>query len=351
MKSSVPCNLPPYLTRSRPILLNEGLPKMPEDSPPNQGLGAELPSGGIFRLEELSFTELEALDRNRVVVLFTVSPLEEHRPHLPVGTDLFTADSICEKLAKRILEHKPGWTVLIGPSLPIGASAFDRAGTLLARARTVRNATLDYGAALARHGFCYLLVMNGHGGPRHIVALEEAAATVTRRYKVRMFSVSGLVLWEFMRGRYANRLEAILGRPFTAAEREALKGDTHAGMWETSLILLLRPNLVNPSYAGLSPARFRLIDALRRNYPLQLGNRMGYIGTPSAANAELGEAAQRLFVDVVWELVFPFLDAGNRNWRRSSFLYKIPFLRTAFPYIVAVAAVGLAAWGIILWLY
>ena len=351
MNSNVPRNLAACPTGNRLTLLNKGLPKMPEVPTPIDGPRAEPRNGGIFRLEELSFTQLEALDRDRVVVLFTVSPLEEHGPHLPVGTDLFTANSVCRKLAERILDHKPGWTVLIGPNLPIGASAFDRAGTLLARARTVRNATLDYGAALARHGFRYLLVMNGHGGPRHIVALEEAAAAVSRRYKVRMFSVSGVVLWDFMRGRYANRLEAILGRPFTAAEREALKGDTHAGMWETSLILLSRPELVNPAYAGLPAARFRLIDALHRNYPLQLGNRMGYIGTPSAACAELGEAAQRLFLEVVGELVLPVLDAQNRNWRRTSFLYKIPFLRTAFPYVLAVAAVGLAAWGIIQWFY
>jgi creatinine amidohydrolase len=313
--------------------------------------GRQPRDGGLFRLEELTFTQLEALDRNRVVVLFTVSPLEEHGPHLPVGTDLITAHAVCGRLAERILKEKPGWTVLMGPTLPIGASAFDRAGTLLVRARTVRNATLDYGAALARHGFRYLLVMNGHGGPRHVVALEEAAAAVSRRYKVRMFSVSGPVLWKFMRGRYTDRLETLLGRPFTAAEKEALRGDTHAGMWETSLILLSRPDLVNPTYAGLPTARFRLIDALRRNYPLQLGNRMGYIGTPSAACRELGEAAQQLFLEVVWELVRPVLDAQNKRWRRTSVLYKIPFLRTAFPYLAAAAALGLAAWAAIHWLY
>ena len=43
------------------------------------------------------------------------------------------------------------------------------------RARTVRNAALDYGAALARQGFRYILLSNGHAGPRHVVALEEAA--------------------------------------------------------------------------------------------------------------------------------------------------------------------------------
>ena len=320
---------------------------LPIDKPP----GAQPQNGGVFRLEELSFTQLEALDHTRAVVLFTVSPLEEHGPHLPIGTDLFTADSVCTKLAVRILEEKPGWTVLIGPSLPIGASAFDRAGTLLVRARTVRNVTLDYGAALARHGFRYLVVLNGHGGPRHIVALEEAAAAVSRRYRVRMFSVSGLVLWKFMRGRYTDCLQAILGRPFTEAEREALPGDTHAGMWETSLILLLRPDLVNPVYANLPAARFGLVDVLHKNYPLQLGNRMGYIGTPSAARAELGEAARRLFLELVCELVRPVLDVQNKKWRQTSFLYKIPLLRTAFPYAATVAAIGLAGWAIIHWLY
>src|SRR2546429_1933722 len=166
----------------------------------------------IHRLAELSFTQVDALDRDRTVVLFAVSPLEEHGPHLPIGTDLFHAEYFNEELARRIIEVKPGWTVLIGPSLPIGASAFDHAGTLLVRARTVRNATLDYGAALARHGFRYILVTNGHAGPRHVVALEEAATVVSRRYGVRMLSVSGPVLWKFLRGKFDDRLEPLLGR-------------------------------------------------------------------------------------------------------------------------------------------
>lgn len=317
----------------------------------SDGVESAAKNGGIFRLDELTYTQLEALDRARAAVLFSVSPLEEHGPHLPVGTDLLTSGAICANLAERILEAKPGWTVLIGPSIPIGASAFDCAGTLLARARTVRNVTLDYGASLARHGFRYILVLNGHGGLRHIVALEEAAAVVSRRYRVRMISVSGPVLLNFMWGRYAHRLEDSLGRPFTAVEREALDGDTHAGMWETSLVLLNRPKLVKATYRQLASQKFTLINIIRRNYPLQLGNRMGYIGTPSAACKELGEAAQRLFLEVVWEVVQPVLDSHNRKWRQTSCLYKIPFLRTAFPRLAVAAAAGLAVWALVQWLY
>ncbi len=306
--------------------------------------------GGILRLAELSFTRLDALDRRQTVVIFAVSPLEEHGPHLPVGTDLFHSEFFNDELAKRILEARPGWTVLIGPSLPIGASAFDQAGTLLVRARTVRNATLDYGAALARHGFRYILVTNGHAGPRHIVALEEAAKAVSRRYGVRMLSVSGPVLWKFLRGKFADRLEPLLGRPLTAQEREAIRGDVHGGLWETSLLMRARPELVDSAYASLPPMRFTLLDALRKNYPLRLGNQMGYIGAPAAAAVEFGELARRLFSDVTWEVVRPVFDAPDESWQQTSLLYKIPLLRTAFSYVAMGLGILLVAMMLVWWL-
>lgn len=304
----------------------------------------------MLRLAELTFPQIEALDRERTVVLFAVSPLEEHGPHLPVGTDLFHAEFFTQALAQRIEEEKPGWIVVIGPSVPFGASAFETAGTLLVRARTVRNAALDYGAALARHGFRYLLVTNGHGGPGHIVALEEAAAVVSRRHGVRMLSVGGPVLWNVLRGRYSDRIEPLLGRPLTALEREALNGDAHGGLWETSLLMQVRPDLVGAEYAKLPPQRFLLIDALRKNYPLRLGNRTGYIGSPAASSPEFGDAARRLLLDAVWEMARPVLEAKDESWQQTSFWYRVPFMRTAFPYAAAVAGLVLVAAAVWWWM-
>lgn len=307
------------------------------------------PAGQIRRLAELSYTTLDALDRERTVVIFTVSPLEEHGPHLPVGTDLFEAEFLGEELARRIIEKKPGWTVLMGPPIPIGASAFDHAGTLLVRARTVRNVTLDYGAALARHGFRYILVTNAHAGPRHVVALEEAAAVVSRRFGVRMFSLSGPILWKILRGKFTGQLEPLLGRALTPAERTALRGDAHGGLWETSLVLRIQPELVDSSFTRLPQIRFLLVDALRKNYPLRLGNKMGYIGSPAAATAEFGEGARRLLVDVAWEVVRPVFESADESWQQTSMLYKIPFFRTAFPYVASGLALAAAGLGLLWW--
>src|SRR5579863_9389078 len=328
-----------------------GSPAMSEKhSPAEEKPGAHASDGKIHRLAGLSYTALDALDRARAVVIFTVSPLEEHGPHLPVGTDLFEAEFLAGELAKKIIEQKPDWTVLLGPPLPFGASAFDHAGTLLVRARTVRNATLDYGAALARHGFRYILVTNAHAGPRHVVALEEAAAVVTRRFGVRMLSLSGPILWKILRGKLTDRLEPLLGRSLTLAEKEALAGDAHGGVWETSLILRSHPEFVDASFTQLPPMRFLLIDALRKNYPLRLGNKLGYIGTPAAATAELGEAFRRLLVDIAWEVARPALETRDESWQQTSMLYKIPFFRTAFPYVAAGTGIILTVSALI-WIF
>jgi creatinine amidohydrolase len=323
---------------------------MSENGMPFQPDVPAAPEGRILRLEELSFTRLDAFDRDRTVVIFSVSPLEEHGPHLPVGTDIFTAEFFNQQLGDRILKEKPSWTVLIGPPIPIGASAFDHTGTLLARARTVRNATLDYGAALARHGYKIILVTNGHAGPRHVVALEEAAAVVSRRYGVRMLSVSGPVLWRFLRGQYNDRLEPALGRPATYEERRAIPSDVHGGLWETSILMLARPELVDEEFRKLPRVRFRWLEMLRKNYPLRYGNQMGYIGAPALARLEFGEAARQMLGAAVWDVVKPVFDAQDNSWQQTSLLYKIPFMRTAFPYVAAAAGLAFAAWIFYHWL-
>jgi creatinine amidohydrolase/Fe(II)-dependent formamide hydrolase-like protein len=133
-------------------------------------------------------------------------------------------------------------------------------------------------------------------------------------------------------------------------EREAMQGDSHAGLWETSLLLKVRPELVDPCFAGLSPVRFPLIDALRENYPLRLGNRMGYIGSPAIASAEYGELARRLLVDASWEVIRPVFTAQDESWQQTSFLYKVPFLRTGFPYVAVGIVLVLIGWGALRWL-
>ena len=294
----------------------------------------------VHRLEELSTPGLDALDRDRTVVILSVSPLETHGPHLPLGVDAFTARYFSEAIAERVVASRPGWVVVLAPTLHVGSFTFDTIGTVQVRQRVVRDLVVDYGRALARAGFRHILVSNGHGGPGHLVALEEAAAIVSRRHRVTMASFTGHLAWEFLRGRLLPQIEAGLGRPLSPTEREAFSEDAHGGWWETSLMLALRPDLVDDGYRTLPAARYTLRERLVPNYPLRHGG-PGYVGHPAMADPAFARATTDALLAEAMTVVDGLLDGRIRPVERRSPFFVIPFFRTNFRRVAgAVAAAG-----------
>src|SRR5207244_13470900 len=57
----------------------------------------------VHLLEEMSMPSLDALDRERTLVVLTASPLEEHGPHLPLGVDAFTARHFAREVADSLV--------------------------------------------------------------------------------------------------------------------------------------------------------------------------------------------------------------------------------------------------------
>jgi creatinine amidohydrolase len=302
----------------------------------------------IHRLEELSTPQLDALDRARTVVILTVSPLETHGPHLPLGVDAFTARHFAEAIAQRVVSTRPGWVAVLAPTLHLGSFTFDTVGTVAVRQRVVRDAVVDYGRALARAGFRHVLVSNGHGGPGHLVALEEAAAIVSRRHRITMSSFTGHLAWEFLRGRLLPQIEAGLGRPLSDTERQAFSEDSHGGWWETSVMLVLRPDLVDEGYRTLPPARYSLTDRLLPNYALRNGGQ-GYVGHPALADPAFARVTTQVLMAEAMAVVDGLLDGRLRPSERRSPFFAIPFFRTNFGRAagaVAAAAAVLGGWWI-----
>jgi creatinine amidohydrolase len=303
----------------------------------------------VHRLEEMSTPALDALDRDRTVIVLTVSPLEEHGPHLPVGVDAFAARHFAETIGERLVAARPGWTVVLTPTLHIGSFTFETVGTVSVRQRVVRDTLVDYGQAFARSGFRFILVANGHGGPGHLNALDEAAAIVSRRHGVTMASFTGHLAWQFLRGRYTDAIESELGRALTPEERQAFAEDAHGGWWETSLMLLLRPDLVDDSYRTLPPARYSLPERVVPNYPLKNGGQ-GYVGHPALADPAFAKATTEVLMRQAMEIVDGLLDGRLKPSDRHSPFFQVPFLRTNFwrsagvTTAVVAAGAGLAAW-------
>lgn len=288
----------------------------------------------LFRAEELLYPQIKAFDPERTICFLPVSALEVHGPHLPLGMDIFMACWLAEETARLFAEAHPDWAVVRYMPLTLGTDELPLAGSMHATQRELYRVLLAHGRSLAEAGYRYVVVTNGHGGPRHASGLEAACRAVSRRYGIEMFTPAIAVLHALVSGKRFDRLEEILGRPLTQEEHSGFLHGEHAATMETSFILAERPELVDPVYRELKqagPPRFRpflavgrplvslfyrdddperkqrldeAVDSLAGGIGWLLNARYGYggpevtyQGDPSAASAELGHALRQLVAE------------------------------------------------------
>lgn len=288
---------------------------------------------------ELSYTKVRALNMSRTVCFQPVSALEVHGPHLPLGMDYFMARWMAQETGRRFAETHPEWTVVQLPPLPLGTDELPLAGSMNAPQRTVYAAIMAHARSLLRAGYRYIVLTNGHGGPRHAAALEHACRRMSKRHAIQMFTPSILALHRIITGQRLDTVEALLGRALTDGEKRGLLAGEHAGSWETSFMLAERPELVEPTYRDLEldgPPHFKpiaafggrlvqwrtrrghaatklqtTVDGLAGGIGWLLNARYGYggrppvtyQGDPSVASAEIGTAFREVMVQECLSIV------------------------------------------------
>jgi Creatinine amidohydrolase len=138
-------------------------------------------SGKVLAIGELTWQDVDALDRDRTLFLLTVGMLEEHGPHLPIGADTFGVEYEARGVAERLARELPRWNVVVMPTVHYGSSGANQIGnvpihpgTYGVRQSTLRSLIADIGAQVVQNRFRWVFVMNGHGAPTHHVAVNEA---------------------------------------------------------------------------------------------------------------------------------------------------------------------------------
>lgn len=225
--------------------------------------------------------EFEARRGQTKTVILPVGSLEEHGPHLPLGTDAFHA----LELARRLAQARP---VLIAPPLFYGIcrSTREHPGTVSLSGDTLRALLRDLGREFHRQGLRHLVFLSGHAGGTHMSALVEAGEALLEEFADLRVAV-------------VNVLDLL--REVLAAQPELVqtRGDSHAGEVETALMLASYPHLVQ----GTAPAewprfpKYLLVRDKRRFWP---GGVWGDPGPASAAQGErLLEAEVRRLAQII----------------------------------------------------
>lgn len=175
-----------------------------------------------MRIEELSSVEFAKFMRKNPIVFLPLGATEAHGVHLPLGTDSFQPEALCEALADRL-------DGLVMPSVRYGhhSSTRNMPGTMTLRYDTLRALITDILDSLERNGVRRAVIISGHAGSLHLAAVRDAAEDFVRRSSMKL-----MVLTDY----------DIAYRFPIPQDKEWPDG--HGGLIETSRILALRPDLV-----------------------------------------------------------------------------------------------------------
>jgi creatinine amidohydrolase len=152
-------------------------------------------------------------------------------------------------------------------------------GTITVRAEVVAALVADICRGLARSGFRRILVVSGHAEEENLAVLRAGAEQAEK--------VGALV--EMSRW-YGDALPKLLH----LLQEEHPEYDLHAGEWETALVLLRAPELVDRKALDALPPNWETRNiserraAGRRTFP-ELGAPEAYCGDPRRATPKTGE--------------------------------------------------------------
>jgi creatinine amidohydrolase len=188
-------------------------------------------------------TSREIREARPSLAILPLATIEQHGPHLPLATDLIVVDAIARDVARELPE-----TTYLLPTFPFGTSIAQSGfpGTVWLGTQTLARVVRDVVEGLRVQGVSRVVVIPSPGGPGESPVKLRANAIVKTAVRQLNYDYPGL--------------DAIWVQPLTAARQElraifeAAGEDVHAGEVETSLLLHLRPDLVQGSAEDCTPA-------------------------------------------------------------------------------------------------
>jgi len=173
-------------------------------------------------IENLTWQEFErALSKTKTIII-PIGPLEQHGPHLPLGTDFIHPYEIAKRVAEKI-------DVFVHPPIPLGGVNKGRyfPGSINIHGEILENLVSDICKNLIRHGINKILFLSGHSSSFQTPYIIKSLEKIFKEYQVKVFHLVDAHCSENVKDKIIET-----------------QGDKHAGESETSMMLELREDLV-----------------------------------------------------------------------------------------------------------
>lgn len=219
-------------------------------------------------IENLAWPEFEKQVKKNLAVIVPISPVEEHGPHLPLGTDFIRPLEFL-KLASQKIEF------LIYPVIPLGHCRATRGfpGTMSLKSETLKSVIQDIVTNLIDHKVKKIIIISGHGGKIHRMTIQDALYEIKNQHpKSRIFYLEmGYLMEQVPKGLIVT------------------KNDAHAGEIETSEMLYLKPALVKKNKLVKGDWHYSKMEILTTKETTKQCNQYGVKGDATKATIEKGK--------------------------------------------------------------
>ncbi|MBT8457963.1 MAG: creatininase family protein [Alphaproteobacteria bacterium] len=251
-----------------------------------------------FDWAEYRTTEYADIDPMRTIAILPTAAIEQHGPHLPVGTDTMIANGMLTRL-REVCPDNLDIRILSVQSVGKSNEHIHAPGTLTLTAQTALAAWQEIGLSVARAGVRKIVIVNSHGGNLDLISI------LSRELRVRAGMLAVKCQW------------SSFGHPEGMYPPEELSYGIHGGDVETSLMLAFEPHCVDMSVAAnnRSSAEKTAISPIG---PVSYGwvssdlNDSGTVGDASVATAEKGVATSAHqvagFIDLLRDVAATPLD-------------------------------------------
>jgi creatinine amidohydrolase len=230
--------------------------------------------------------DFTAIDPMATIAILPTAAVEQHGPHLPVGTDTIINTHLCRLLADRA---PADLDLRILPVMAVGKSNEHlwAPGTLTLSAATALAAWTEIGLSVARAGVKKIVILNSHGGNADLISI------LSRELRVQAGMLAVRLGW------------SAFGLPEGLYSAQETRFGIHGGDMETSLLLHFRPDTVDMSKAAdfrstAETAPIPPIGAVAQAWISTDLNPAGVVGEAHLATAEKGRlTAEKLVEDAI----------------------------------------------------
>ena len=233
----------------------------------------------VQELKEMTWQDVERLDRENTVVMIACGPMEQHGPQTPLGTDLYIAEYVMHQCAEHLADHN--YPVIIAPTVPYVNALFSLPypGSVSIRRKVVEEYLFDLLGSFAADGFRHLVLASQHVDPPWVLTAHGVCERINEEYGARAIHGFERLVVDLLAD----------PSPLDATGLDS-RGEAHAGAFEVAPMLYVQEHLVRKQLLGELPVQpiefshFGEAESFR-----ELGNGLGYTGDLSQATEEIGE--------------------------------------------------------------